>query len=403
MLLRNKKKVIFSWAMYDLANTAFSALFVTFFFPLYIKDYLGGNEFHIGLVMGVSMLIAAFFVPFIGAISDITKKRRPIILLFTILCVIFTILVAFVNLVWALIFGLLANLAYHSCLDIYDTQLYDISTKKSIGRISGYGVALGYIGSILSLIVAFIILSKYGFESKGGVQLIFPATGIFFLVFSIPLFLWVKDAVVDKRVKIAKELRNAFFRLIETVKGLKKNKNLVMFLIASFLYTDGMNTAIIFLYLYGRDQIGLSVVQFFFVYGLMAIAAAAGSFIFGVITDKVGPIKTLFAALLLWIVIIIILINVQNIQSFILAGSLGGVALGAVWTATRPMLVELSPKKDIAQLFGFQGLTEKFSGFLGPIVFGFMVVRTGYQSALLVLLGLFVLGFVFLLFVKNKK
>ena len=398
-----KKREIFSWALYDLANTAFSALFVTFFFPLYIKEHLGGNEFHIGLVMGVSMLIAAIFVPFIGAISDITKKRRPLIIFFTILCIIFTIAVSFANLFLALIFALLANLTYHSSIDIYDTKLYDISTKKNIGRISGFGVALGYIGTILSLIMAFAILAKYGFNNKGSIQLIFPATGIFFLVFSIPLFVFVKDNITTKSVRIAKELKNAFLRLVKTVKSLPKSKGLITFLIASFLYTDGMNTAIIFLYLFGKEQIGLTIIQFFFAYAFMALTAAIGSFMFGSITDKIGPKKTLFSALILWIIIIIILMNVKSIQSFVVAGCLGGIAMGAIWTATRPMLVNLSPKKDIAQLFGFQGLTEKFSGFLGPIVFGFVVVRAGYNPALFILLGLFIIGIIFLFFVPDKK
>ena len=97
------KLQIFAWSLYDLANTAFSALFITFFFPMLIKVYLGGNEFQIGLTMGISMLLAGIFVPIIGAISDATNKRMPFIITFTIVCVLFTAITGFVGLTAAIV------------------------------------------------------------------------------------------------------------------------------------------------------------------------------------------------------------------------------------------------------------------------------------------------------------
>ena len=164
-----------------------------------------------------------------------------------------------------------------------------------------------------------------------------------------------------------------------------------------------MNTVILFLYLYAREQIKLTIINFFYFYALFAVAAIIGSLIFGKISDKIGPKRTLIILVIIWTLIIFLLMKVSNIATFIIAGCLGGAALGAVWAVTRPMLVKLSPRKKIAQLFGFQGLTEKFSGVLGPIIFGFVVVRTNYQAALFVLLGFFALGLLFLLFVPNKK
>src|SRR3989338_8443760 len=102
-------KQVFAWASYDLANTIFSALFVTFFFPFYIKNFLGGNEFQIGLVFGISMLLVALVAPVLGAISDKIKRRIPFIIFFTITCCIFTLLTSFVGLYASLLFGLVAN------------------------------------------------------------------------------------------------------------------------------------------------------------------------------------------------------------------------------------------------------------------------------------------------------
>ncbi|MBS3097969.1 MFS transporter [Candidatus Woesearchaeota archaeon] len=397
------KKAIFGWVIYDLANTAFSALFITFFFPLLIKVYLGGNEFQLGLVMGLSMLLAGILVPLIGAVSDSTGRKIPFVIFFTITCVVFTIITPYLGLYLALLFALLANLAYHSAIDVYDALLVDISTKQNIGTISGYGVATGYLGTILSLIMAYIILIIFGFNTKTGIQAIFPATALFFLAFSTITFVLVKDKIKKAKIPLKTAIKKSFSQLKDTLTNMHNHKGLLPFLIASFIYTDGMNTAILFLYLYGREQIKLTLVSFFYVYAVMAVAAMIGSLVFGRITDKIGPKKTLSISLGIWILIITLLINVNNLKSFLIAGSLGGVALGAIWTATRPMLVQLSPKQKIAELFGFQGLTEKFSGVFGPVIFGYVVVKSGYQPALIVLLGFFILGLLILYKVPSKK
>src|SRR3989338_8579796 len=175
------KKAIFGWVIYDLANTAFSALFITFFFPLLVKFYLGGNELQIGLINGISMFLAGILVPFVGALSDTTGRKMSFVIFFTIICAIFTVLTAYSSLYLALIFALIAMLSYHAALDVYDAKLMDISNNKNRGRISGYGVALGYIGTILSLLMAYIILTIFGWKSETGIKAIFPATGLFFL------------------------------------------------------------------------------------------------------------------------------------------------------------------------------------------------------------------------------
>ncbi|MBW2974546.1 MFS transporter [Candidatus Woesearchaeota archaeon] len=397
------KKEIFGWSVYDLANTAFSALFITFFFPLLIKVYLGGNEFQIGLVSGISMFLAGMFVPFVGALSDITGRRMKYIIFFTLICVTFTALTAYMPLYLALIFALIAMLSYHTALDVYDAKLVDISTSKNRGKISGYGVALGYVGAILSLGMAYAILSIYGWNSLAGIKAIFPATALFFLSFSLITFTLVKDRTKKNGTSLGKNLKKAFLQIKDTIKKLPRYEGVLPFLIASFLYTDGMNTVILFLYLYAREQIKLPLINFLYFYALFALAAIIGSLIFGKISDRIKPKKTLMLLLIIWAFIILLLIRVSNLATFIIAGCMGGVALGAVWTVTRPMLVKLSPKNKIAQLFGFQGMTEKFSGVLGPIIFGFIVVRASYQAALIVLLSFFALGFIFLMFVPNKS
>ncbi len=349
------------------------------------------------------MFLAAIFVPFIGALSDTTGRRMNFVIFFTIICAIFTVLTAYSSLYLALIFASIAMLTYHAALDVYDAKLMDISNNKNRGKISGYGVALGYVGTILSLLMAYIILTIFGWKSEAGIKAIFPATAIFFLLFSLITFTSVKDKVKKLTIPVKEVIKNSFFQLKDTITKITRYKGLLPFLIASFLYTDAMNTIILFFYLYAREQIKLTLINFFYIYALMALAAAIGSLIFGRLSDKISHKRTLVILLVIWIFVIILLKEIPTLSVFIIAGCLGGAALGGVWAVTRPMLVSLSPRKKIAQLFGFQGLTEKFSGVLGPIIFGFIVVRSGYQPALLVILGFLILGLILLYFVPNKK
>lgn len=393
-------KQIFGWSMYDLANTAFSALFITFFFPVLITVYLGGNEFHLGLSMGVSMFLAGIFVPFLGAISDAVGQRKIFVLIFTIICVILTAIVAYVSLFWALIIGALAAFSFHAAIDVYDAMLPNIATGKNIARVSGYGVAFGYVGTILSLIMAFLILNHFGWESMQSIQAIFPATAVFYFLFSLFFFILVKENVRKVTKPVFSYIKTALNELVFTFKNIKKQSNLWTFLIASFLYTDGMNTAIVFLYLYGRETLGITVKQFFPLFALMAFASVIGALLFGRFGDKLGHKKTLITIIYIWIAIILLLIIQTNFVNYMIAGIVGGAALGGAWTITRPMLVDLAPKQKLAELFGFQGLTEKFSGVIGPIVFGFLVVSFNYTIALTSLLVFFVLGLVLLSKVK---
>jgi len=394
------KKQIFGWSMYDFANTIYSALFVTVYFPLFVV-LKGGTAFHVGLTFSISMLLAGLLVPFLGAIADISKRKKLFLIIFTILCCLSVFLAGFFSLLYVLLFALLANFFFHASLDVYDALLVNLSTPKNIGWISGIGTAVGYLGTILSVAIAFVIGLYYGYESISGIQLVFIITALLFFGFSLFTFAFVKE---PSKIRITKpHFKEALKRVLFTIKNTKKFKSVWLFLLASFLYTDGANTAIIFLFLFGRDQIGLSLVQFLPIYAIMAVASAIGAVCFGKITDKLGHKKTLNLILLFWVIIISILYFKTDYTAFLTVGILGGALLGGLWTTTRPILVGLAPKAKIAELFGYQGLTEKFSGVIGPALFGFIAVAIGFKQALLVVIALFLLGALTLKFVKVNK
>lgn len=391
-----------AWAFYDFADTAFSALFITFFFPILIKVHLGGNEFQVGLAMGLSVLAAGLLVPLVGAISDASGRRLPILITTTLLTTVLTILPGYTGLTATLILGALANVTHLMNIDIYDAKMIDIVPRSLFGSLSGLGVALGYMGTIAALAVGYPLLSYFGWEGLAGIQAMFWEAAVFYLLFSLPLFLLVPDKIRPAAITFGQAMRKGLAEIKHTLTNLPRFPVFSRFLLASFCYNNGMNTVIIFLALYGREVIGLGVQQFFPVFALMALAAGAGSILFGRLSDRFGPIKMIKTALLFWIAIIIFLIFITSYASFLVAGVLGGAALGAIWTLNRHMVAATSPEHKIAEWFGFEGLTEKFSGVIGPVVFGYLVTVSGYPAALISMIIFFLVGLALIRTIKYE-
>ncbi len=394
-MVMNKKEV-YAWGMYDLANTVFSALFVTFFFPFFIKQFLGGNEFQIGLTFGLSMLAVGIIVPVIGSWSDHLGRRMPFIMIFTGICCFFTLLVSGAGLVLALVSGFVANFAFHAALTTYNALLPRLAGKSELGRVSGIGIAMGYIGTLFSLGIAALLLSKFGWETRVGVQSMFYLTSLMFIVFSIPLFIFIKEKVSAHSHHVNIHFAKSVLSVARTLKNLPKHKSIFTFLASMFFYANSINAAIVFLFLYGREQINLSVKAFFVVYAIQSVGAVIGSIFAGKAADYFSPKKVLYFAGFSWIAVILMLIFVNSLTMFIIAGSLGGAALGAVWTAQRPKLIELVKGKNVGQFFGFLELTNKFSGVIGPILFGALAAYVSYTAALSSLVVFFAIGLLIL-------
>ncbi len=373
------------------------------------KEFLHGTEFHIGLVIGVSMLLAAVFVPFLGTLSDIVGRRMPFLIFFTVLCVIFTALVGFVNLPLALLFAVIANFSYQTSLVVYDAILPSIAKKGELGKISGYGTGIGYLGTLLSLGAAFIVLRFFststgqGYETIAGIKAMFPTTALFFIIFSLPIFFYVKDKVKKKIIPFKQGILNSFKELKNTITNLHKHKGILPFLTAAFMYNDAINTVILFLFLFVRETLQITVIGFIKLYLIFSLSAAISSMFCGRIVDRIGPKKSLSIALILWIGVVLLLIKTDTLQAITIAGVIGGIAMGAIWTASRPMLIFLSPKDKFGEFFGFRGLVGKASGIIGPVLFGFIVTKWNYSYGLILLLLFFIAAFLILQKVPNVR
>lgn len=396
--MRNRK--LFYWSLYDLGNTAFSALIITIFFPLLITEFLGGTDLHVGIAMGISLMLSAVIVPIAGGMSDATKVKRTYIIIFTLLAITTTLGIAYGNLFWAITMGLMANLFYHASLDIYDSILPDIVPASRIGSASGVGTAFGYVGTMISLVGGAIILNFLDWNiDLHAIRLIFIFTAMFFLFFSLFLCFGVKDKY-SKQMTHKSGFKVALREIKSTLTDAKKHKNIWLFLLASFTYVGAANTLIIFLFRFGRESFGIGVQDFFWILGAMSLTAGAGSLIFGKMTDVVGPKNTLMTILLLWIASLLSIIVQTELLTYYIVGLVGGALLGGTWTATRPFMIQLAPKNKLAELLGFQGLTEKLGG-VQPVVFGIISVLLDIRAALFSVLVFFVIGLIILYNVKE--
>jgi UMF1 family MFS transporter len=401
------KLQIFAWAMYDLANTIFSALFVTFFYPFYVKQFLGGTELEVGFVFSVSMLLVALLVPMMGAMSDALGRRMPFIIFFTALCCVFTYLAGLPYLPAALVFGLLANFSYHAALTVYNALQTRISGPKDYGFVSGLGVGIGYIGTLFALFMAWLILSRLGWETIEGTITMFIVTALMFGLGSMFTFVGIKEPGIRSRKSFMMLWRESRASLRNTMAGIRGNTDLLHLLFGMFAYTNAITAVIVFLFLYARSAFSLDVKSFMVVYAVFSVAAAFGSFVFARRIDTIGPKRILVGCGWAWIFTILLLIGVPLFAlapqsgslmgrfadpvfiAFLVSGSIGGAAMGIVWSASRPMLIALAPKGKLGQFFGLLEFMNKFSGVIGPMLFGALATFMGYGWALSSLLVFF--------------
>jgi UMF1 family MFS transporter len=380
------RKTIAGWAIYDFANTIFSMNIVTMYFAQWLVVENKVEDIYYSASYAFSMLLVAATMPALGAISDAKGKRMPPLAILTGGCVTATLALGLTSsaisdvtakVLAALILFALANYCFEGGLVFYNALLPQVSTPESIGRVSGWGVALGYVGAIAGLLLVkpFVDGHIFGLRlsfSQGGRQSAFVPTALFFLLFSLPTFLWVKERAKNKLEKI--KIREAFRRVWEGLANTRKFPGVLRFLVAYYLFSDAIATVVIFMAVYAQVVMGLpdSAKIWFFI--VATTFAVIGSFLCGYVTDSIGPKKTLIFAVLGWILSLLVIMLTANKTIFWTAGPLIGICLGSTWTASRPLLAGLVPPETLGQFFGLYALSGKVAAVMGPILWGAAVL-----------------------------
>lgn len=419
-----RRKKIIGWVLYDFANTSFSVIVVTVVYAIYYKQYicaeaslqLFGKTFLIGdFLWGISgslsMLLVAISSPYFGILADISPYKKRMIFIYTILTIVSTTLLFFLQpgmfLLGSILF-IVGNFGFEGAIVFYNSYLPGIVEKQYWGRLSGLGFGVGYVGSLFSLLIVLPIANLSTAQNSLGVmKYSFPLAAGFFLIFSIPFFLWVKTNPIHEENQRTsfRELRlQAYRNLIRTLKEIKKYPEIVTFLISFFVYIDAVNTVIYFGGIYSRDTLQFSMKEVLIFFAIIQSTAIVGSFIFGSINDRIGPKKTLYILLTLWIVVVLLGAASQNKNSFYIVGLMAGLGTGSIQTTSRVFMASLIPPGRESEFFGFYALTGKFSAILGPTLFGLISSITHNQRlAVLSLVIFFIAGGIILRKVRLNK
>ncbi|MGQ0608225.1 MAG: MFS transporter [Chloroflexota bacterium] len=388
-----------AWALYDFANTIFSFAIVSFAMSLWTIRFLeeGPGTFWFTAAVSVSVLLNAIVSPVLGAMSDRVGRRKPFLAVFTGICIIGTVAIGLVDIRLGLVAFAIANFAYQAALIYYDALLPDVARPIARGRLSGIGVALGYCGTLL---VGVLLLAGISTDADGGsTSATFALVAGLFAVFAAPLFLLVREAPRGGQRFSAGHAVRSFGQLAQTIRHARESPGLLRFIVARFFYTDPVNTAIVVMSAFAVNAIGFTEGQALQVLLVLTVVAVIASLGWGVLADRWGPRRTLFAVLGTWAIGLIILTAFLSPIPFLAAGALLGAGLGGVGVVDRLVLLRLTPAARVGEMFGLYGLVGKFSAVLGPLIYGIIIAtllsvldRGAYQVAIASLFVLLLVG-----------
>lgn len=389
-------KQVIIWSLFDFANSSFAVIVVAFVYAVYFKKVVAMNlpvaDFYWSSSINISMIIVAFLSPVLGAAADYYGNKKKYLLLFTIVCVTATALMYFVTegmILFGVILFIFGNVGFQAGLSFYNAFVKEITEPGNYNKVSSFGYAVGYVGSLVALIPVFIY--------KDQPQISFIACSILFLMFSLPFFLYIKE----KKVPVSTEEINAFSigfeRIKNTLKNLKTYRNLRIFLLSYFLYIDGVNTIIFFSAIYAQTTLNFTIPELVIFFTIVQITAMIGSFLFGYVADLLGTKRTLELCLVGWSLLTIIVYFINDKMGYNIIGAAAGLFLGSSQALSRSLMTKLTPDEKKTEFFGFYGLFEKTSTILGPFTFGLVSWLTGNQRlAILSIVFFFVSGYLLL-------
>ena len=396
------KKSIFSWCLFDFANSSYSAVIAAVVFPVYYANVVVGNEngngdLWWGRAISLSMAAIAISSPFLGGIADYVGLRKRLLLLYTALSI--CAIAGFSLLDKGMIMGgflmiLVANIGMEGGLVFYNSFLPEIAPKEYHGRVSAWGFGTGYAGSIISLVIAI------PFVKAGSFELVWLMVALFFLVFSLPAFIFLPS---DKRnnVSLIKAGTTGVQYTIATLKEVWNRKEIRKFLLAYLIYEDGINTVIVFSSLFAATTLGFRPQELIVLYIVVQVTALIGAFVMAKPIDVWGPKMIVITSLIMWSIIVMAAFFVQTKTQFWGIATFAGLGLGTVQAATRAFYMQFIPQEKESEYFGIYSLVGKSSAIIGPLVFGFLSSAFGSQRpAILSIAVFFILGTMILSFVR---
>lgn len=406
--------------MYDFANSGYTTVVLTAVFNAYfvgvvagdIADTSGRATLLWTIATSITNLLVLLSAPVLGAIADHGAHKKRFLAATTVGCVIFTAALAFVNrgdvaLGMLLLIG--SAFMFHTGEDLIAGFLPEIAAPNDMGRISGYGWSLGYVGGmfVLGLCLGYIVWAQaHGAAATQYVPSTMLITAAAFALAALPTFLWLRERARPQPLAPGETyLRIGFARVGETLRHVRHYRDLFRFLIALAVYYCGIYTVIVLAAVYAQQVMGFNTQETIYLILVVNVTAAAGAFGFGFLQDRLGSVRTLAVTLGVWIAALVLAYFVETRAGFWVVANLVGIALGSSQSAGRALIGQFSPPERSAEFFGLWGLAGKTASVIGPLSYGFVAwLSHGDQRlALLTTSVFFGAGLVLLLTVDERR
>ncbi len=407
-----------AWSLYDFANSGYTTVVLTTIYNVWFVSVIASsNGFSTGeatllwtLTIAFSNAIILFTAPLIGAIADIYRLRKKLLAASTFGCVIFTALLAVPqagDIELAMLLLVLSYIMFSTGENLIAAFLPELTHTGNIGRLSGYGWALGFLGGLTTLGLCLLYI-KYAQSIGQADNKIIPRTMLIvaavFAISALPTFYYLQERGTASGTK-KPVLKTAITRLKNTLLHLHTYPDLRRFMFALILFHAGIYIVIILAAIYAEQVMGFNAEQNIILIGFVNITAAIGAFAFGHIQDRIGSVRSLMLTLSIWCIAIILLWYTHQITWFWLAANLIGLALGASQSASRALIGLFSPEQRYGEFFGFWGLCVKLAAIIGPISYGLLnwLNNGDHRQSMLVTLVFFIAGLLVMSSINEQR
>lgn len=399
-----------SWILYDCGNSAYSMVITTALLPVYFGMFTGSSGMDLGYFNSLASIIVAILSPILGTIADYKDTKKRFFIFFALLGIVFTgALAAVPNGQWVMLiaFYILTCLGFAGGNIFYDSFLVDITDDDKMDSVSSKGFAYGYIASVIPFAICLAVVFISGMDKRIGYQLAFVITALWWGLFTIPMMRNVKQ--VHYVEKEPNPIRKSFARLAKTFKNIKKYKIVFGFLIAYFLYIDGVDTIIKMCVPYAKGTLGLNDSDTFLMLGILLVIQVIAfpcALLYGRLAKKYSTRTMIIVGIITYIIACTYAFFMTQLWNIFILGALIGSAQGGIQALSRSYYAKIIPKKNSNEFFGFYNIFGKFAAILGPLLMAATVtisMKLGLAEmistkiSIFAIVPLFVLGLIFFL------
>ena len=398
-----KLKEVWAWTMYDFANSGYTTVVITAVFSAYFVAGVAGGAawatFAWTAALSVSYALVMLSAPLLGAWADAHAAKKKLLALTTVGCIVSTALLWFAGpgtLALTLALIVLSNYFFASGENLIAAFLPELADSEAMGRVSGWGWSVGYLGGLLSLgiCLAYITWAQgHSMPASEFVPVTMLITAGLFAVACLPTFLFLRERA-QPRPQAAGALREAWARVLETLRHAQNYRDLRRFLLCVVFYQAGIQAVIALAAIYAQEAMKFTTQQTIVLILVVNVTAAAGAFAFGYVQDAIGHVRAVSLTLIGWIAMVLIAGTAQGVEAFWLAANIAGLCMGASQAAGRAIVGVLAPPTRLAEFFGLWGLAAKLASIFGPLSYGLMtwIFAGDHRTAIMVLGVYFVIG-----------